>query len=108
MTYINKSFLFLTSILLLNFPMNVHADDNKECDQCNFAAGFAVAVCKEFAACKAIMYFVAIMFLFVALLMCICGGPATRRRMWDSLPTIRQMTGSTVGYSVGRSFINRH
>lgn len=88
--------------------MNVHAGDDKECDQCNFAVGVAVAFCKEFAACQAFMYFVAIMFLFVALLMCICGGPDMRRAMWDSMPSTRQAAGCTGGYIFGSAFINRH
>ena len=97
--------LWLAGILFLIFPKIVRADDDEECDLCNLAAGVAVAVCEEFAACRAFMSFVVMIFIFVAIITCLCGGPEARRDMWDSMPSGRGVAGVAGGYYGARTLI---
>lgn len=107
-SYINKTnFFWLVGILFLLLPKIVRAEDDEECDLCNIAAGAAIAVCEEFAACRAFMFFTVMIFLFVTLLMCICGGPDTRRDMWNSMPSGRQAVGGAAGYYGTRALLRR-
>ena len=107
-SYINKTnFFWLVGILFLVLPKIVQADDDEECDLCNVAAGVAVAVCDEFAACRAFMGFVVMLFLFVAIITCLCGGPEDRRAFWDSMPSARGVAGSATGYYTANAFLRR-
>ncbi len=107
-SYINKTnFFWLVGIIFLVLPNIVRADDDEECDLCSLAAGVAVAVCEEFAACRAFMFFGAMIFIFVTLLMCICGGPEARREIWDSMPSGRRVTGVAGGYYGARTLLRR-
>ena len=91
---------------MLTLPMIVQAEVDEECDLCNIAAGVAVAVCEEFSPCQAFMSLVTMIFLFVALLVCICGGEDSRRDIWDSRPTARQVAGFATGYSVASALFH--
>mgnify|MGYP007063761780 FL=1 len=107
-SYLNKTnFFWMVGILFLLLPKIVRADDDEECDLCNIAAGVAIAVCEEFAACRAFMFFTGMIFLFVTLLMCICGGPDTRRDLWDSMPSGRKVAGGAGGYYGARALLRR-
>ena len=85
----------------------VSADEDEECDLCNLAAGVAVAVCEEFAACRAFMFFGAMIFIFVSLVTCLCGGPEGREDIWDSMPSRRRVAGGVGGYLAARALIRR-
>ena len=107
-SYINKTnFFWLVGILFLVLPKMVSADEDEECDLCNLAAGVAVAVCEEFAACRALMMFAVMIFIFVSLVTCLCGGPEARRDMWDSMPSGRRVAGVAGGYYGARTLIRR-
>ena len=99
--------LWLAGILFLILPKIVRADDDEECDLCNIAAGVAVAVCEEFAACRAFMFFTVMIFLFVAILTCLCGGPEDRRDFWDSMPSGRGAAAGAGGYFAARALLKR-
>ena len=107
-SYINKTnFFWLVGILFLVLPKIVRADDDEECDLCNLAAGVAVAVCEEFAACRALMMFAVMIFIFVSLVTCLCGGPEGREDIWDSMPSRRRVAGGVGGYLAARALIRR-
>ena len=107
-SYLNKTnFFWLVGILFLLLPKIVRADDDEECDLCNIAAGVTVAVCEEFAACRALMMFAVMIFLFVAIITCLCGGPEARRFMWDSMPSGRRVAGGAGGYYGARALLRR-
>lgn len=106
-SYINKTNLFwLVGILFLILPKIVRADD-EECDLCNIAVGVAVAVCEEFAACRMFMLFAGMIFLFIAIITCLCGGPDARRDMWNSRPSGRRVAGVAGGYYGARALLRR-
>lgn len=107
-SYMNKTtFLWLAGILFLILPKIVQADDDEECDLCNIAAGVAVAVCDEFAACRTFMGFVVMLFLFFTIITCLCGGPEDRRDFWDSMPSGRRVAGGAGGYFAARALLRR-
>ena len=108
-SYLNKTtFIWFAGILFLVLPKIIRAeDDDEECDLCNIAAGVAVAVCEEFAACRALMMFAVMIFIFVSLVTCLCGGPEGREDIWDSMPSRRTVAGGAGGYLAARALLRR-
>lgn len=107
-SYMNKTtILWLAGILFLILPKIVRAEDDEECDLCNIAAGAAIAICDEFEACRTLMSFVVMLFIFVSLLTCLCGGPEDRRDFWDSMPSGRGAVAGAGGYFAARALLRR-
>ena len=80
-------------------------DDDDECIMCDVAAGMAVAMCEEFAACRTLLNILTLTFIAFALIGCICGGPRARSEMWEKSPSLKNIGGSALGYGLGRSLI---
>jgi len=103
----NKANIFwIIGILFLILPTIAKAaSDEDECLLCDVAMGAAIAVCESFAACRAFMLFTGGIVLVIGLMMCICGGPETRRDMWSNTPSYRRVGATAGGYGLGRAFM---
>ena len=107
-TYMNKANIFwIIGILFLILPTIAKAasDDDDECLLCDVAMGVAIATCESFAACRAVMFLIGGIVLVIGLMMCICGGPETRRDMWSNTPSYRRVGATAGGYGLGRAFM---
>ena len=100
--------MWLLGLIFLSTPTLIKAAaDEEECLLCDVAIGAAIAVCDEFATCRAFMLVIGAGALFIGLLMCICGGPDTRRDMCGNTPSYRRVGSTAAGYGLGKIFLKR-
>jgi hypothetical protein len=97
--------MWLLGLIFLSIPTLIKAADDQECLLCDMAIGAAVAVCEGFATCRAFMFVVGAVAIFISVLMCICGGSETRQGMWSSTPSYRRVGATALGYGLGRTVI---
>ena len=64
---------WILGLIFLILPTIVKATDDDECLLCDAAAGAAIAICEQFATCRALMTIFTITCVFVTIIACIYG-----------------------------------
>ena len=100
-----RIFWLVGLLFLIAIPVAKAFDDDDECILCDVAAGMAVAMCEEFAACRTLLNILTLTSIALALIGCICGGPRGRSEIWEKSPSLKNIGRSTIGYGLGRSLI---
>ena len=101
----NKNYCIVVLFMFLAMLPKFAFAEDEECLLCDAAIGVGVAVCEQFVMCKMFMVLIVITSLFIGAIGCICGGPNTRREIWNSVPSTRRSLAAGAGYGIGRAIV---